>query len=88
MGLAMDDTVGLPSRYAPGQAGHHGQRSWPRPYLRYAELIGRAVGLAAIAQAHQAGHPVVAPGAGQRWRHRRPPERRPVKVDEEVLHIR
>jgi len=27
MGLALDDTVGLPSRYAPGQAGHHGQRS-------------------------------------------------------------
>ncbi len=88
MGLDMDDTVSLPSGYVPGEVEHYGQRSWPRPYLRYAELIGRAVGLAAVAQARRAGHPVVAPGAGQRWRHRRPLERRPVKVDEEVLHIR
>jgi hypothetical protein len=42
MGFAVDDTVEFPSRYVPGEVGHHDQCSWSRPYVsdaaRFAEL--------------------------------------------------
>lgn len=53
MGLAVDDTVELPSGYVPGEVARHDQWSWERPYLRYAELLGRGGGLAAVASTHQ-----------------------------------
>jgi hypothetical protein len=31
MGLAMNDTLILPSGYVPGEVEHNGQRSWPLP---------------------------------------------------------
>jgi len=54
MGLAVDDTVGLPSGYVPGEVEFHQQWTWPQPYVRYAELITRGGGLASVAQAHRA----------------------------------
>jgi broad specificity phosphatase PhoE len=54
MGLAVDDTVELPSGYAPGEAGHHDQWSWPRPYVSYAALIRRGSAVAAAAHAQRA----------------------------------
>jgi broad specificity phosphatase PhoE len=54
MGLAVDDTVALPSGYVPGEVEFHEQWTWAQPYVRYAELIARGGGLAAVAQAHQA----------------------------------
>jgi broad specificity phosphatase PhoE len=54
MGFAVDDTAAMPSGYLPGEVAHHEQWSWPRPFLRYAELIARAQGLAAVADAHLA----------------------------------
>ena len=53
MGFAVDDTVDLPSGYLPGEVEHHDQWSWPRPYGTYAELLGRGLGLAAVAEAHR-----------------------------------
>ncbi len=53
MGFAVDDTVELPSGYVPGEVDHHEQWRWPRPYRTYAELVGRAGGLAMVAQAHR-----------------------------------
>jgi broad specificity phosphatase PhoE len=54
MGLAVDDTVDLPSGYVPGEVEFHQQWTWPQPYARYAELITRGGGLASVAQAHRA----------------------------------
>jgi broad specificity phosphatase PhoE len=53
MGFAVDDTVELPSGYVAGEVDHHDQWRWPRPYLAYAELLGRGGGLAAVAEAHR-----------------------------------
>ena len=53
IGLAVDDTVELPSGYVPGEVDHHQQWRWPRPYRTYAELLGRRSGLAAVAEAHR-----------------------------------
>ena len=53
MGFAVDDTVELPSGYVPGEVDHHEQWRWPRPYRTYAELVGRAGGLAMVAEAHR-----------------------------------
>jgi len=54
MGVAVDDTVDLPSGYVPGEVGFHEQWTWAQPWVRYAELVGRGGGLAAATQAHQA----------------------------------
>lgn len=54
MGVAVDDTVEMPSCYAPGEVEFHEQWTWPEPYARYAQLIRRGEGLAAAAQAHRA----------------------------------
>ena len=48
MGLAVDDTVELPSGYVPGEVDHHDQWRWPHPYRTYAELLGRGGGPAAV----------------------------------------
>lgn len=53
MGFAVDDTIDLPSGYAPGQVGHHQQWARPQPYLTYAELVQSGGDLAAAAQAHR-----------------------------------
>jgi broad specificity phosphatase PhoE len=53
MGFAVDEMVELPSGYVPGEVEHHDQWRWSRPYVRYAELLGRAGGLAAVAEAHR-----------------------------------
>ena len=45
MGLAVDDTMELPSGYVSGEVERHQQWNWPRPYRTYAELFGRAAGL-------------------------------------------
>jgi hypothetical protein len=54
MGVAVDDTVDLPSGYVPGEVGFHEQWTWAQPWVRYAELGGRGGGLAAATRAHQA----------------------------------
>jgi hypothetical protein len=54
MGFAVDDTLDLPSGYVPGQASHHDQWNWPRPYLTYARLIHSSQDVAAATQAHRA----------------------------------
>ena len=54
MGLAVDDTIDLPSGYVPGEVEFHQQWTWAQPYVRYAELIARGGGLARVAQAHRA----------------------------------
>jgi broad specificity phosphatase PhoE len=54
MGVAVDDTVDLPSGYVPGEVGFHEQWTWAQPWVRYAELVGRGGGLAAVAGAHRA----------------------------------
>jgi broad specificity phosphatase PhoE len=54
MGCSVDEAVHLPSGYVPGEVAHHEQWSWPRPYVRYADLLGTAKGLAAVARVHQA----------------------------------
>jgi broad specificity phosphatase PhoE len=54
MGVAVDDTVDLPSGYVPGEVGFHEQWTWSQPWVRYAELVGRGGGLAAVARAHRA----------------------------------
>ena len=54
MGLAVDDTVDLPSGYVPGEVEFHEQWTWDQPYRRYAELVARGSGLARVAQAHRA----------------------------------
>jgi len=54
MGFAVDDAVEFPSGYAPGEAGHHDQWSWPRPYVSYAALIRRGGAVAAAAHAQRA----------------------------------
>jgi broad specificity phosphatase PhoE len=54
MGCCVDEAVDLPSGYVPGEVAHHEQWSWPRPYVRYAELLGHAKGLAAAARVHEA----------------------------------
>src|SRR5215211_5741433 len=61
MGVAVDDTVDLPSGYVPGEVGFHEQWTWAKPWVRYAELLARGGGLAAVAEAHRAH------GSG-RWR--------------------
>jgi broad specificity phosphatase PhoE len=48
MGHAVDELIDLPSGYVPGVA-HHDQWAWPRPYVRYAELIAQGGGLAQVA---------------------------------------
>jgi broad specificity phosphatase PhoE len=53
MGVAVDDTVELPSGYVPGEVDHHDQWQWPRPYARYAELLQQGGGLTAVAEAHR-----------------------------------
>lgn len=53
MGYAVDETVDLPSGYVPGEADHHDQWSWPKPYVAYASLIRRGRGLAGVARAHR-----------------------------------
>ena len=53
MGFAVDDTVELPSGYVPGEVEHHDQWRWPQPYRTYAELVGRGLGLASVAEAHR-----------------------------------
>jgi broad specificity phosphatase PhoE len=53
MGLAVDDTVALPSGYVPGEVDHHEQWRWPAPYRVYAERLGRGGGLATVAEAHR-----------------------------------
>jgi broad specificity phosphatase PhoE len=54
MGVAVDDAVDLPSGYVPGEVGFHEQWTWAQPWVRYAELLGRGGGLAAVAGAHRA----------------------------------
>jgi broad specificity phosphatase PhoE len=54
MGLAVDDTVDLPSGYVPGEIEFHQQWTWAQPYVRYGELIACGGGLAGVAQAHRA----------------------------------
>lgn len=54
MGCPVDEAVHLPSGYVPGEVAHHEQWSWPRPYVRYADLLGKASGLAAVARVHEA----------------------------------
>ncbi|SRR6266545_1123650 len=54
MGLAVDDAVEFPSGYVPGEVEFHEQWTWEQPYVRYAGLIARCGGLAAIADAHRA----------------------------------
>jgi broad specificity phosphatase PhoE len=54
MGFAVDDTVELPSGYVPGEVERHQQWRWPRPYRAYAELLGRASGLAEVAETYRA----------------------------------
>ncbi len=49
MGHAVDELINLPSGYVPGEVAHHNQWSWPRPYLRYAELIAQGGGVAQVA---------------------------------------
>jgi broad specificity phosphatase PhoE len=53
MGLAVDDTVELPSGYLPGVVDHHEQWRWPAPYRRYADLLQGSTTLAAVAEAHR-----------------------------------
>jgi broad specificity phosphatase PhoE len=53
MGVAVDDTVDLPSGYVPGEVGFHEQWTWAQPWVRYAELVGRGGGLAAVTRAHR-----------------------------------
>jgi broad specificity phosphatase PhoE len=53
MGVAVDDTVELPSGYVPGEVEHHHQWQWPSPYTRYAELLQEGSGLTAVAEAHR-----------------------------------
>jgi hypothetical protein len=53
MGFAVDDTVEFSSGYVPGEVEHHDQWRWPRPYRTYAELLGRGLGLASVAEAHR-----------------------------------
>jgi broad specificity phosphatase PhoE len=53
MGLAVDDTVDLPSGYLPGVVDHHEQWRWPAPYRRYADLLQGSTTLAAVAEAHR-----------------------------------
>jgi hypothetical protein len=53
MGLAVDDTVDLPSGYVPGEVEFHQQWTWTQSCLRYAELIVRGGGLARVAEAHR-----------------------------------
>jgi broad specificity phosphatase PhoE len=54
MGLAVDDTVAMPSGYVPGQVAFHEQWRWPQPWVRYAELLADGGELAAVALAHRA----------------------------------
>jgi broad specificity phosphatase PhoE len=54
MGLAVDDTVAMPSGYVSGEAEFHQQLTWPQPWSRYAELIARGEGLARVTEAQQA----------------------------------
>jgi broad specificity phosphatase PhoE len=54
MGVAVDDTVDLPSGYVPGEVGFHEQWTWTQPWVRYAELVAQDRGLAAVARAHRA----------------------------------
>ena len=54
MGLAVDDTVELPSGYVSGEVERHQQWNWPRPYRTYAELLGRGGGLAEVAETYRA----------------------------------
>jgi broad specificity phosphatase PhoE len=54
MGLAVGETVDLPSGYVPGEVQFHQQWAWARPYVRYAGLIARGGGLARVAKAHRA----------------------------------
>jgi broad specificity phosphatase PhoE len=54
MGVAVDDAVDLPSGYVPGEVGFHEQWAWAQPWVRYAELVARGGGLAAVARAHRA----------------------------------
>jgi hypothetical protein len=51
MGLAVNDTVDLPSGYLPGVVDHHEQWRWPAPYRRYADLLQRSTTLATVAEA-------------------------------------
>src|SRR6266511_581768 len=53
MGVAVDDTVELPSGYVPGEVEHHDQWHWPHPYTRYAALLQQGRGLAAVAGSHR-----------------------------------
>jgi broad specificity phosphatase PhoE len=53
MGLAVDNTVDLPSGYLPGVVDHHEQWRWSAPYRRYADLLQRSNRLAAVAEAHR-----------------------------------
>ena len=50
MGYAVDEVVGMPSGYVPGEVDHHDQWRWPRPYVRYAELLTQQGQLARIAK--------------------------------------
>jgi broad specificity phosphatase PhoE len=54
MGVSVDDTVELPSGYVPGEVGFHEQWTWAQPWVRYAELLARGGGLAAVTKAHRA----------------------------------
>lgn len=54
MGCSVDEAVHLPSGYVSGEVAHHEQWSWPRPYVRYAEMLGHASGLAAVTRVHEA----------------------------------
>jgi broad specificity phosphatase PhoE len=45
MGVAVDNTVDLPSGYVPGEVGFHEQWTWAQPWVRFAELLGRGGGL-------------------------------------------
>jgi broad specificity phosphatase PhoE len=53
MGYAVDDLIDLPSGYVPGEVAHHDQWTWPRPYVRYAELITQGGGVSGAATAGQ-----------------------------------
>jgi len=53
MGYAVDDTVEMPSGYVPGEVDHHDQWRWPRPYRRYAQMIGHSSELANVAETHR-----------------------------------
>jgi hypothetical protein len=54
MGFAVDEQTSWPSGYVDGAVKHHDQWTWPEPFVRYGELLGRESRLARVAEAHLA----------------------------------